>query len=661
MKERILAIVLVLWLTIILVIFFIVQKPDFLEVRAGLWNLLLAVFIPFFMAALAACMGASLLPDMAPAERLILGTALGMGIFGLTGFFLATSGLATQRILMIILLLLTGYFVLTGITKQVWNDVLHLKSELSASTVGVARWIPLIVEVSFGLAFLLCLAPPAEDFDALSYHLTVPAWWLRDHGLTQVGIPQFWFPQIVEGSFIWPMVLGSDTATHFIHFIWFLLTISLLSHWMQQLWDNSTTWNAILILLTMPSLLWLATWAYTDYTLTFTGIATLYSLWRWKIVQDKKWILISGIMAGIAMSVKYTGFIVPLVGVMIVIYWDREFLQRLEKVVYFSSASIMVASTWYIRNWIWMNNPIYPFVFGGYGWDSFLTRALADQGSGIGYDIRQLLALPLTAILGTHDMNFFDGRIGPFFLILSPLALWVFWKAHQEDVLRKQALQAIGIFSLIGIVVWTLGVINSAHLLQTRLLIPILIPLVIPLSIGMSQLHGLDTRYFRISFVVRSMIIITVLVNLLNFSLQTLARNPVAVAIGIVSREAYMEKRQPGYAHLLLLMKGAPEDAKVYFLFEPRSYGITNDVQPDAINANFSHDLWKYKTPEKMIESWKAQGFTHLLLSRAGADFILQSEALTRPNGKSLLGQLELLLINVGESQSQEYVLYKIP
>lgn len=308
-----------------------------------------------------------------------------------------------------------------------------------------------------------------------------------------------------------------------------------------------------------------------------------------------------------------------------------------------------------------MNNPIYPFVFGGYGWDSFLTRALADQGSGIGYDIRQLLALPLTAILGTHDMNFFDGRIGPFFLILSPLALWVFWKAHQEDVLRKQALQAIGIFSLIGIVVWTLGVINSAHLLQTRLLIPILIPLVIPLSIGMSQLHGLDTRYFRISFVVRSMIIITVLVNLLNFSLQTLARNPVAVAIGIVSREAYMEKRQPGYAHLLLLMKGAPEDAKVYFLFEPRSYGITNDVQPDAINANFSHDLWKYKTPEKMIESWKAQGFTHLLLSRAGADFILQSEALTRPNGKSLLGQLELLLINVGESQSQEYVLYKIP
>jgi len=359
--------------------------------------------------------------------------------------------------------------------------------------------------------------------------------------------------------------------------------------------------------------------------------------------------------------VKYTGFVVPLVGLLLVAIWEQGFFQRIKKAAFFSALTILAASPWYLRNWIWMGNPLYPFIFGGRFWDSFLAQAYSASGSGLGLDPVKMLTLPLTATLGTQDMNFFDGRIGPFILILSPLVLWAFWEARHEQNGRRPALLAIGLFGVVSIAAWTVGVINSANLFQTRLLLPALIPLAIPLALGLNSLYRLDTTRLRISFIVRSMLTFMVVVNLLNFSLQILARNPLSVAIGITSREEYAEKRQPGYAHALALMKNVPANAKVYFLFEPRSYGINIQVQPDAINANFSHDMWLYKTPEKIIAAWQQQGYTHILLSRSGADFIFQNESFSPSGEEAILKQVEILLDRIGESQSGEYILYKIP
>jgi 4-amino-4-deoxy-L-arabinose transferase-like glycosyltransferase len=661
MKKMVLAILFLLWLSGILTVYFIVQKPDFFQILNGLGNLLLTVLIPFLMAVLAGAMGSTLLPNANPAERLILGVALGMGVFGLAGFGLVIAGWAKAGIFWIILLVLTVSFILTGKLKRGWSDAKYVARELKASTSDVAPWIPISVGLAGVLTFLLSLAPPTEDFDALLYHLTIPAWWLRDGGITLTSVPPYWFPQIVEGSFIWPMALGFDTATHLIHFTWFLLMIFLLWHWARQLWNNSIAWDTLLILLTMPSLLWLATWAYTDYALVFAGLATLYSLWKWQGTQKNRWLFIGGIMAGIAVSVKYTGFVIPLVGMLLVAIWEQGFLQRLKKVAYFSATTVLVASPWYLRNWIWMKNPLYPFVFDGRFWDSFLAQAYSASGSGIGLDPVKLLTLPLTATLGTQDINFFDGRIGPFILILAPLALWVFLEARQQQNKRRPVLFAIGLFGFVSIAAWTIGVINSASLFQTRMLFSALIPVTIPLALGLNSLYRLDTSRLRVSFIVRSMLAFVVGVNLLNFSLQIIVRNPLAVAAGITSREDYMEKRQPGYASALSLVNNAPLNAKIYFLFEPRSYGMNAYVQPDSINVNFAHDIWLYKTPEKIVESWKLQGYTHVLLSKTGAEFIFENESSLRPKDELLLGKVETLLIAVGESQSGNYVLYKIP
>lgn len=627
----------------------------------GLKNLFLTIAIPLFMATLATCMGGYLLPKSDALERLTLGTALGMGMWGLAGFALAALELAKPLAILFVFIALAGYFMFSGKLLQVWKDAQYAAGEIHSSAKNTAYWIPISLAAAIILALLLGLAPPVEDFDGLFYHLTVPAWWLRDGGLTSAQMPHYWYPQIVEGSFVIPMSLGFDTSAHLIHLLWLILSILLLWHWMRQLQGDSSAWDVVSILLSMPSLLWLASWAYTDYALTFTGIASLYSLWKWKESDSTRWLFLGGIMAGMAISVKYTGFIVPLAGALLAVLWENNNSRRFKKLFEFSFVSLLAASPWYLRNWIWMGNPVYPFVFGGKFWDSFLDQAYSAPGSGIGFDPGQIILLPLTATLGTRDMNFFDGRIGPLFLILLPIFAYVPFQFKLLEEKIKHALTAVVIFSLLGFTAWFAGVISSAHLFQTRLLFPTLFPLTILLAVGWNDLAKLNLPRLNIDYIFRAMLAFVVIVNLLNFGLQALVRNPLTVAMEITSRRQYIEERQPDYASALTLIEKVPANAKVYFLFEPRSYGMTPRVQPDSINANFLHDLWQYKTPQNIVKAWKQQGYTHILLSNNGANFIFQNEPSPVSNGEASLKAVENLLNLVDISQNGSYTLYKIP
>ena len=52
---------------------------------------------------------------------------------------------------------------------------------------------------------------------------------------------------------------------------------------------------------------------------------------------------------------------------------------------------------------------------------------------------------------------------------------------------------------------------------------------------------------------------------------------------------------------------------------------MTRRVQPDPILDNFSHDLYLYGNAESIINEWRQQGYTHVLLNRRAAGFVLES------------------------------------
>ncbi len=502
----------------------------------------------------------------------------------------------------------------------------------------------------------MTLLPPWDAFDALLYHLTIPKLWLQDGGLKAYNFPHYWFPGLVEGVYFWGMRLASEIVPQQIHFAWGLCTTILVWDWARRLWGDLTAWWALLLLISMPSLLLLASWAYTDMALVFFGVAMLYTLSYGKEHNDTRWWSLSAISAGMAMGVKYTSFVMPLTAVILIFVWKFHEKKNLYiEVVRFAAISGIVGLVWYVRNWIWMGNPIYPFLFGGRYWDHFRSDWFATPGTGSGWNIGALILLPLTITLGYQDINSIDANIGPLLLLAFPFALWVFAKKQAEPS-HKIALATIGSFTLLSAAFWTYGYITTRDLWQTRLLLPAIIPFVIPAAVGILSIPTLDTKRLRLFFIVSILAAASIYVNLLDMTFRVISRNPLAIVTGITTSQDYLQRYQPGYAYALQIVSQTPADSRIYSLFEPRSYGMLRNVQPDPILDNFSHDVYLYKDAEKIIDAWQSQGYTYILLNKRASTFILENT-----NDKAILEKILDSLKSPSGTAEEDYELLKIP
>ncbi len=302
-----------------------------------------------------------------------------------------------------------------------------------------------------------------------------------------------------------------------------------------------------------------------------------------------------------------------------------------------------------------MGNPFYPFVFGGRYWDDFRAAWYAGAGTGAGWDLKALLALPVTITLGYQDITAFDGNIGPLFLLSLPLALWAILRTQNVEPAQRQALVAIGSFISLSILFWTYGYVTSRNLWQARLLLPAVLPSAIPASLGLVSARQLDTKKLRFSFVVSWMAMAVLFVNLFDAGLKVVYRNPLAVAMGITSRDSFTERFQPGYEAMLRLVNQTPKTARIYSLFEPRSYGVVQSIQPDALLDNFPHDVFLYKNPQGIVHAWQAQGYQYVLVSKRGARLVLGET--TKMN---LLDETLALLKPLPASSNEDYSLYEL-
>lgn len=622
-KSRIpLVALLIIWIGFVFTAFYVVQKPFALQVGSGLLSILRTLALTGLLLVNAAGLGGWLMrrffPFLDSSERVFLGTGLGLGFFGVLGFALAAVGAARPVVLIIILAGLVLLALVQGWLRLFREDFLVLRQALRLPPERGLQWVPWLTGIVGFLSFMLAFAPPADSFDALLYHLAIPISWLKDGGLagSQI-IPHYWFPGLVEGVFVWGLAFGSETLAPLLHLAWGALTVGLIWLWTRKAWSNSLAWRSVAVLISMPSLPLLASWAYADLALAFYSVAVLYTLWLSRdLVEKRAWIL-SGIFCGLAMGVKYTSFILPLVVIAWMVWMQRSRLaDTLVSGVKFAVPAILVASPWYLRNWIWVGNPFYPFVFGGKYWDSFLAMHYPQTGTGFGFNILQLILLPLNLTLGRYDANYFDGRIGPLWLILLPVSLWVLWHNRRQPV--RQALYIPALFGVVSLGMWTFGVMKTSALWQSRLLFPALLPLAPLAALAWEAFARLDTRRFRFSFIFNTLAVISISASLLEFGLFVLSRNPLAAALGMIDRQSYFDRFQPPYGDALSLVSQTPADARIYFLFEPRSYGMSRSVTPDAINQNLAHDFYLYHTPENILHAWQARGYTYVIYQRVG-------------------------------------------
>lgn len=652
------AVFFLLWLGLIFAMFFVVQKPAALAVSRGIAYTISSVLFAVMLILIGVGLGYLILKrsvlDMPEGTRLILAAGLGMGLLGVLGFGLVVVGWHARWQFTLVLIIMAILLVWRGIWRHVYDDAHAYFYSLNSSSKSFG-WVIMPAGVAFLFTFLLALAPPFEAFDGLFYHLVVPSLWLRD-GVQIVNMPHYWYPALMEGMFVWALCFGLDSTPQLIHFFFGLFSALFLLEWTRELFGVRAGWWSIAILLSMPSLPWLAAWAYTDLGLVFYTLAVLFSLLRWKDSVNTRWLFLAGMFAGFAVGIKYTSFTLPLFALFFLLFHSRKLFTNL---AIFSTATLLTGFPWYLRNWFWMGNPFYPFVFGGPFWDSFRATWYSGAGSGIGWDIPQILALPFVVTLGYRDVNFFDGRIGPLYLVLFPFVLIVVWRAWRMREPNAYVMFTLLAFSLTSVAVWTLGVVNTSHLMQSRLLWAGLMPIIPLMSAGVLHLESFDGPNLKLGFIFSVLTIVLISVFLLDFSLLVMYRNPFMVSVGSESRSSYMARIQPSYADAIRLVNQTPTDAFIYSLYEPRTFGMERHVQADAINDNLAHDFYLYATNAQVVTAWKKLGYTHVLVAKSVFYSELTHADVMTQDYFYRLDDLIATLIEV--EKTEDYTLFEIP
>ena len=252
---------------------------------------------------------AFILPNgMLPLERLVFSLALGMGALGIINLALGMLGMLHQAWIAAALVLVTIW-----LAPDLCMSIQHL---LQSPRRFVSWWshagnLPravLIFAGAIGVVSLFNSLGPPWDYDGLMYHLLGPKLFLEQGRI--FPYPDNWYinaPFTVEMIFSLGMAFGDDIFPKLIHFSlgvsYVIATYVLASRWLQE----DKTWLAVAILLGIPTLPIWAGFAYIDLGWSlFEVLATLAMIIWWRKGGDR-WLVLSGLMIGLAMGSKYLG------------------------------------------------------------------------------------------------------------------------------------------------------------------------------------------------------------------------------------------------------------------------------------------------------------------------------------------------------------------
>ncbi|MCB8968468.1 MAG: glycosyltransferase family 39 protein [Ardenticatenaceae bacterium] len=662
----------VLWLFYSLSAYYVVQKPftmpmlteimaaqgDWLRFTlsgTAVFRTTLDILTALWLAVVALGTGLWLLtwlrlPQLSPLEEALYAFGLGFGTLGLLTLGLGLLGWLETAVLYTITILLT----LAALPKAL-PHVRRWRGHGPTSRL-VRGYLFLVTLLALSLALL-----PPTSWDALFYHLTGPKLYLAAGQIRPgIDIPHLNFPSLLEMLFMLAMALRGDVAAKLLHFFFAPLLAGLVYVLGKRHFHLRDGWTAVLFLFAAPMTLTLAGWAYNDLALAFYQVAAIAALLQWREQRTTPWLILSGALCGLAMGLKYTSFITPLF-LAGVVAWEyrRQWRDGIRPFLTLFCATTLVAAPWYVKNLVFTGNPTYPFVFNGRYWDDFRAAAYAGTGTGIGLDLLALLRLPHDLMLGLRDASA-DVATGPLFLMFLPLLLvYSLTRWHKR---APAAMRPLLIFVLLQYLFWMLGVISSAGLWQSRLLLPAFVILCPILAWVLDDLSWLDHPQFSLRRFANMTIALALTLGLVSQLANWLPRAPWNYVIGTDSREDVL-LRTLGlhYQATADLAEILPPDAVVVFLWEPRSYYCAVDCRPDSILDTFAHLEYLYRNGDAIADAWLADGVTHVLLFQTGFEFVVEAQTeRIAPRDMAVWQSLEQERLHLVTDWNGAYKLYEI-
>jgi len=711
--------IVLLWLFGVVAAYFWAHKPFDAGIVAGLGRSLANVVVWLGVTWLGAALGRRVvgwfcvLSDDLPAARLALSTGVGLGLLSLLLLGLGLVGLLRPVVAWGLVLVLGGLLwrdlgasladVVASLPFGVggaaalpftWEGRASLQATealrpehraATANRSGFHRWVMIYGVASLSLTFLTALAPPT-GWDTLVYHLTGPRFFVEAGRLVHpLDLPYLGFPQLGEMQFTLGLLLAGEGVAPLLHFGYGLLALAITVSLARRFFDVRAAWLAAALLLSVPTLFTLMTWAYVDATLLFYATSALYAFLRWRECRagagqpsctqtrlhalpfgvEEGWLLVAGLCCGFCGGVKYTAVVIPVaLGLSLIWTSRRDGLRAIVwRLTLMALAAGGVVLPGLLENLLTTGNPVYPFLFpNGLYWDEWRRWWYDRPGTGLATTAPwRLLTAPLEAtILGTEGTVLYEATIGP--LLLPSVALLVLtWRGLDRE--KRAVAGHMLLFFALNYLLWLNGLARTAMLLRSRFLFLVFGAVAVLGGVALDRLRMLRRPRLAVDWLARAVVILTLALLLFALLVRFLQANPLPVVLGVESRDDYLARRLGWYyATVETMNRELPPDAVVLFLWEPRTYHCQVECWPDAMLDRFLHTTHLYGyDADTIARTWRAEGFTHVLLYRVGLDYLLEAQfdPIT-PADLQVLEELQTSYMTLVESFDDVYELYRL-
>lgn len=322
--------------------------------------------------------------------------------------------------------------VYLAIKKKVWEGARVFLKHLKGDKTSVLIFVFLLTA---GAVNLIGALGPELGFDSLWYHLTLPKIYLNFERIVYLPGNLFYYsamPKLTEMLYLFSLYFSPDgILAKIIHFSFGALSVIVLFKLSLRFLNLRKSLLVCLVFYSSLIVGWESTTAYVDLARTFFEITALYLFFEWFDKSNRRFLIESAVVLGLAVSVKMIAFATLLIFFLLILLKSK----KLSVAICYSAVVLFVVSPWLIFSCIKTGSPVYP-VFSG----------ILDQYHEF------VLPNPLmmfrdfwTLLYRPQDL------ISPIFLILLPIVLWEVIKNNIKGKIR-----IVGIYVLLSALFWSL-------------------------------------------------------------------------------------------------------------------------------------------------------------------------------------------------------------
>ena len=279
---------------------------------------------------------------------------------------------------------------------------------------------------------------PELGFDALWYHITIPKIYLENHSIFYIPGGLLYYslmPKLTEMLYVGALAINGEILAKLIHFSFGLLASIALYKLSRKFFTPKISLISVVVFYSNLVVAWQSTTAYVDLARTFFEIMALWGFFNFWKKREKKWLIESAVMLGLAISTKLLAIgSVLIMSILIVTYfiYHRKSVKNLFIGLFvYWVICLLIPLPWFVYSYIHSGNPVYPFFTDIYN---------------VGFNIALLNPIKIVVDIWGMFIELSD-PISPVYIIFLPLVLVLFKKLKPE-------IKLIAIYSFLAIIVW---------------------------------------------------------------------------------------------------------------------------------------------------------------------------------------------------------------